>query len=374
MSKKTKAGSSSKPTSSSAFIPNGMLGRLAQAGLSGTEYSVILAILRLTLGWKDKHSGDYIPISKLRKLTGRSDKGIRDALRSLQAKKILDNLEEPTFRKPAKWRVKDHQDWMLRGENSTTPENTPEWKESTIPQRYSTTTLEGRLLPPYHSSNPNKINKNGGPIDNLIDNNIDRGGETPLQIVESVYQEETGQRLVFPNKFKKADFSEFLEKLDVTPDTLRQVLKDAIPAARRKQVHFATYFTGAYQFHLDRVNGEQGGELGGIEKEYLKHDFQLYPGLKELHETLVSNYGTKVAYEMIEKEVKSRRKPRIHFLQAANGDVLGWQREHHGKVTHEGRFGKQLTDVEGLFEANIPDEILGEVVEAWENRGRFQPG
>ena len=94
---------------------------LIRARLSGTEYAVFLAIQRLTIGWKGKSKGDYIPVSRLSQMTGRDPSGVRTALQSLSQKKMLLQLKVPTFSRPAMWRVNDN---LAEWENTIREENT----------------------------------------------------------------------------------------------------------------------------------------------------------------------------------------------------------------------------------------------------------
>ncbi len=68
-------------------IPNVLLEVLAQAGLSGSEYRIILSIIRKTYGWNK--ISDWISVSQLSKMTYIRTNHINRTINRLAEKKII---------------------------------------------------------------------------------------------------------------------------------------------------------------------------------------------------------------------------------------------------------------------------------------------
>ena len=89
-------------------IAHGILEALMQAKLTGTQWDLVMAVIRKTFGWKKKE--DYISLKQFQELTGRHRNLIARALTALQTRNILQQTRKPTIDRAAKWRFNKYWD------------------------------------------------------------------------------------------------------------------------------------------------------------------------------------------------------------------------------------------------------------------------
>ncbi len=101
-----------------------VLTHLMRAGLSGTEWSLIFAVIQ-----RAKCGGGMAVIISLREfrdLVGLDQEAIRKALRTLRDRNILVRHDTPTFTKPASWEFnEDWQSWAPSGTRRVLSQHTP---------------------------------------------------------------------------------------------------------------------------------------------------------------------------------------------------------------------------------------------------------
>ena len=91
-------------------IANEVIEHLYSAGMNGTEWDVVMLLIRETWGWKQKSAA--ISIARFVELTCRPRNGVRDAIKHLKQRGILLELVPSTFKRPAQWQVnKDWESW-----------------------------------------------------------------------------------------------------------------------------------------------------------------------------------------------------------------------------------------------------------------------
>jgi len=355
---------------SSAFIPNELLDALGLSNLTGAALKVLIVLIRLTIGWKDKHEGDFISLSQIEKRTSISRTAIRKGLSELRKKGFITQLEPPKKRRPGKWKVNLT---MLSGAQSRC---TPVHSNSALQLHsechysaqstghYSDTTIDKNLI----DSSEIEREENSTPEENKT-----RPGENDrvsrlLSVVEETYLQEAGNKLIFP-RFKKDDLRNFLQQLEeIDDETLASLVKDAIPAARRRpDIHFVDYFAKSFQFHFDRVQGDQN-RLSDFDDEWIRVALRENPNLQPLYDQVKENYGKAEAARVIKKELEPK-KPEVSFLSTSNGLVVGWQVIYQGQVIHKGEFNPPKERGDPFTgEEDIPDEIYGLVLDAWYGR------
>lgn len=127
-------------------IAHEVLEKLLLARLTGTQWSLVMATLRKTWGWKKQE--DYISLTQFRQLTGRHRNLIARELSVLQSRNILQQTKEPTFGRPAKWKFnKDWETWVLASRDTVTTEvtATAEGGGQSLPRCTGTVTAEVNL-------------------------------------------------------------------------------------------------------------------------------------------------------------------------------------------------------------------------------------
>ena len=91
-------------------IPSEVLTHLIKAGLSGTEWAVVLAILQETTSQKAKTV--FISLQEFHELVGLDEEAIRKGLKNLRSRNILIQESIPSFHRSASWRFNfDRASW-----------------------------------------------------------------------------------------------------------------------------------------------------------------------------------------------------------------------------------------------------------------------
>ncbi len=91
-------------------IAHEVLEALMQAKLNGTQWDLVMAVIRRTWGWHKKQ--DYISLKLFQKLTGRHRNLIARELASLQKRNIIQQTRKPTLDQGAKWKInKNWETW-----------------------------------------------------------------------------------------------------------------------------------------------------------------------------------------------------------------------------------------------------------------------
>jgi hypothetical protein len=85
------------------YLPNKTLDILIRSHLSATELSCALAILADSS--RSEHKEVAISLNDFKVRTNRDIETIRDGLKSLQHKKIIEQTRAATFNEPARWRM-----------------------------------------------------------------------------------------------------------------------------------------------------------------------------------------------------------------------------------------------------------------------------
>ena len=103
-------------------IANEVLEALMKTKLTGTQWDLVMAVVRKTWGYQ--HKEDFISLTQFKKLTGRNRSLIGRELSVLQDRNILKQIKKSTFGKSAKWQFnKDWESWVSsRGDSP--PEGT----------------------------------------------------------------------------------------------------------------------------------------------------------------------------------------------------------------------------------------------------------
>jgi hypothetical protein len=96
-----------KTEAGSLQIPNQVLKHLFQAGLSGTEWALVLAVIQKTCNRNE--SVPYISLREFHDLVALDQEAIRKGLKNLRSRNILVQQDPPSFHKPASWRF--NADW-----------------------------------------------------------------------------------------------------------------------------------------------------------------------------------------------------------------------------------------------------------------------
>ena len=91
-------------------IAHEVLEALMKAKLTGTQWDLVMAVIRKSWGWHKKE--DHISLSQFNELTGRHPNLISRELKVLQERNILLKTESNTTHRAAKWQFnKDWESW-----------------------------------------------------------------------------------------------------------------------------------------------------------------------------------------------------------------------------------------------------------------------
>jgi hypothetical protein len=91
-------------------IPNRVLKHLFQAGLSGTEWALVLAVIQKTCNGNE--SVLFISLREFKELVGLDQEAIRKGLKNLRSRNILVREDSPSFHTSASWRFNaDGESW-----------------------------------------------------------------------------------------------------------------------------------------------------------------------------------------------------------------------------------------------------------------------
>ena len=92
-------------------IAHEVLEALMQAKLTGTQWDLVMAVIRKSWGWKKKQ--DRISLKQFQNLTGRHRNLIARELAFLQKRNIIQQTRKPTVDRAAKWKFnKDWETWQ----------------------------------------------------------------------------------------------------------------------------------------------------------------------------------------------------------------------------------------------------------------------
>jgi len=92
-------------------IADPVLEALMKAKLTGTQWDLVMAIIRRTWGWEKTE--DYISLTQFQKLTGRHRNLIARELTALQKRNIIKQTRKPTIDRAAKWKCnKNWEVWV----------------------------------------------------------------------------------------------------------------------------------------------------------------------------------------------------------------------------------------------------------------------
>ncbi len=92
-------------------IADPVLEALMKAKLTGTQWDLVMAIIRMTWGWGKKE--DRISLTQFQKLTGRHRNLIARELTALQKRNIIKQTRKPTIDRAAKWKFNKNWDtWV----------------------------------------------------------------------------------------------------------------------------------------------------------------------------------------------------------------------------------------------------------------------
>ena len=149
-------------------IADPVLEALMKAKLTGTQWDLVMAIIRMTWGWGKKE--DYLSLTQFQKLTGRHRNQIARELTALQKRNIIQQTQKPTLKRAAKWKFnKDWEAWVSPSRvtgvspSRVTPKSSSVTDE--VPQPVGVT-LEGDQSPPkltYKRKKNKRRNKNAAP-------------------------------------------------------------------------------------------------------------------------------------------------------------------------------------------------------------------
>jgi len=92
-------------------IANPVLEALMKAKLTGTQWDLVMATIRMTWGWGKTR--DRISLTQFQKLTGRHRNLIARELTALQKRNIIQQTQKPTIDRAAKWKFNKNWDtWV----------------------------------------------------------------------------------------------------------------------------------------------------------------------------------------------------------------------------------------------------------------------
>ena len=93
-------------------IANEVWDKLTMTFLTGSEFQIVLAVIRRTWGWKKKQ--DEISLSQFREMTGQPERTAANSLSSLLKKNLLKQVRGGGKGKPSTWSFnKDWETWIL---------------------------------------------------------------------------------------------------------------------------------------------------------------------------------------------------------------------------------------------------------------------
>jgi len=91
-------------------IADPVLEALMKAKLTGTQWDLVMAVIRKTWGWGKKQ--DHISLRQFQRLTGRHRNLIARELTALQKRNLIQQTRKPTIDRAAKWRFnKNWETW-----------------------------------------------------------------------------------------------------------------------------------------------------------------------------------------------------------------------------------------------------------------------
>ncbi len=91
-------------------IAHEVLEALMQAKLTGTQWDLVMAVIRMVWGWGKKQ--DHISLRQFQEVTGRHRNLIARELTALQKRNIIQQTRKPTVDRAAKWKFnKDWETW-----------------------------------------------------------------------------------------------------------------------------------------------------------------------------------------------------------------------------------------------------------------------
>ena len=96
-------------------IAHEVLEALMGAKLTGTQWDLVMVVIRMTWGFHKKQ--DYISLKQFHKLTGRHRNLIARELTALQGRNILQQTQKPIQDRAAKWKF--NKDWEAWGSPSS---------------------------------------------------------------------------------------------------------------------------------------------------------------------------------------------------------------------------------------------------------------
>ncbi len=105
-------------------IGNDVLSQLIQAGLSGTEWSLTIAVFQQLRCRGNKAVS--VSLREFHDLLGLDEESIRKGLKTLRERNFLVQHEPPSFTKPASWSFnEDWQSWTPSGSRRVLRQHTP---------------------------------------------------------------------------------------------------------------------------------------------------------------------------------------------------------------------------------------------------------
>lgn len=153
----------SKPRKS-AFtkFPNELLEEICRSSFNGTEYAVLLALVRKTYGWQKL--ADKIALSQFVKLTCRGKRNIQSALKRLEQGGVLVKVLPYTGRTSTVWMLNTSTDeWDLSELRSQTSKTVAQSRHSNPPKKtrktHATTQKSSHIAQSRHPGRPNHATK-----------------------------------------------------------------------------------------------------------------------------------------------------------------------------------------------------------------------
>ncbi len=120
----------------SIVIGSDVTSHLIQAGLSGTEWSLVLAVIQQMS--RKGEMAIFVSLREFHELVGLAQEAIRKGLKTLREKNILIRHEAPSFTTPASWSFNDDwQSWVTSTSGSVLRQHTPppQHTESPMPEQ-----------------------------------------------------------------------------------------------------------------------------------------------------------------------------------------------------------------------------------------------
>ncbi len=108
----------------SVVIRNDVMSHVIQAGLSGTEWSLVLAVIQ-RMSCKGE-TAIFVSLREFHELVGLDQEAIRKGLKTLRDRNILVQQEPPSFTSPASWSFnEDWKSWVPSGSRRVLFQHTP---------------------------------------------------------------------------------------------------------------------------------------------------------------------------------------------------------------------------------------------------------